>query len=213
MIMCPRTEVTSQFLKSLDPSLLNVQMDDLVYEPMKGGGSAATLYRLDLQNHSYVLRLFPLHATPLTRMHQIMLAKEAGEMGFGPKVHFVDSQMNGMIMDFIPGRNVEESDFKDEYNLATFAKFLKCLHYSSANFPIAVSPFKRFRDFYSKMEKTNSVFTSRFSDVKILMEDLEAIFQLLPIKYVPSHLDLPPFKYHDLQAFFYTCGLGKWGDE
>lgn len=42
------------------------------------------------------------------------------------------------------------------------------------------------------MEKTNNVFPSRFSEVKILMEDLEAIFQLLPIKQVPSHLDLHP---------------------
>jgi len=140
------TEIISQFLKSLGRA--ECTADDFLYEPMKGGGSLATLYRLDVNKYSYVLRLFPLHASPTTRMHQITLAKQAGEMGCGPKIHFVDSQMNGMIMEFIPGRTVKESDFSDAANLAEFAKFLQRLHSSKANFPLAVSPFKRFHDFF-----------------------------------------------------------------
>lgn len=190
--MCLTTEVTSQFLRSLDQSLLNVQMDDLIYEPMKGGGSASTLYRLRLHKHSYVLRLFPPHASPTTRMHQITLAKEAGNGDFGPKILFVDPQMNGMIMEFIPGRTVEESDFEGVSNLAALAKFLQTFHRSGASFPLAVSPFKRFRDFYLKMEKNNAISLPRFSEVKNLMEDLETILKLLPVDPVPSHLDLHP---------------------
>lgn len=190
--MYPRTEVVSQFIKSLASLPERIQVDQLVYEPLKGGGSAATLYRFDLHKHSYVLRLFPSQASSLTRMHQVMLAKQAGESGFGPKVYFVDAQMNGMVMEFIPGRTVEEADFEDKSNLSRFAIFLKSLHRSKAHFPLAVSPFKRFRDFCLKMEQTNNIFPSRFSEVKTLMEDLESIFQSLPVNLVPSHLDLHP---------------------
>lgn len=184
--------IVSPFIKSFSHSLQNVPVDDLIYKPLKGGGSAATLYRFDFHKHSYVLRLFPSHALPSTRTHQIMLAEQAGRRGFGPKIHFVDSQMKGIIMDFIPGRTVQESDFEDNSCLIEFAKFLKRLHGSGNNFPLAVSPFKRFRDFYSKMEKKNGTYPPRFSEVKILMEELESIFQLLPIDQVPSHLDLHP---------------------
>lgn len=141
-------------------------MGDLVYEPMKGGGSAATLYWLGLHKHSYMLRLFPLHASPATRMHQITLAKQAGDRGFGPKIHFVNSQMNGMIMEFIRGCTMEESDFKNASTLTAFAKLLQALHRFGTSFPLAVSPFKRFRDFSLKMEKNNAIFPPRFSDVK-----------------------------------------------
>lgn len=190
--MCSKTEVVSQFIKSLTFLSETIQVDKLIYESLKGGGSAATLYRFDLDKYPYVLRLFPLHTPPLTRMHQIMLAKQAGQMDFGPKIHFVDAQLRGMVMEFISGRTVEWADFKDGVCLAEFAKFLQRLHRSKVSFPLAVSPFKRFRDFYLKIEKTNGVLPSRFSEVKNLMEDLEAMFQLLPINQVPSHLDLHP---------------------
>lgn len=190
--MCPKTEVVSQFIKSLSSLPVNMEVDKLVYEPLKGGRSEAKLYRFDLHKHSYVLRLLPPHAGPLTRMHQITLAKQAGELAFGPKIHFVDTQMNGMIMEFIPGRTVEESDFKDISCLTKFTKFLQRLHRSIVNLPLAVSPFKRFRDFNLKLENRNTISPPRLSEVIALMKDLEAIFQSLPINKVPSHLDLHP---------------------
>lgn len=180
------------FIKSLELSLPNVQMADLMKEPLKGGGSAATLYRFDLHKCSYVLRLFPLHASLETRTHQITLATEAGKRGFGPKILFVDAQMNGIVMEFISGHTVQESDFEDTLRLIEFAKFLQRLHRSEVSFPLAVSPFTRFADFTLKMEQKNSICPTRLSEAKALMKELEAIFHLLPISQVPSHLDLHP---------------------
>jgi thiamine kinase-like enzyme len=179
------------FIRSLAPPLNSVNSNEIIYNPLVGG-SEATLYRFDLNNYSYVIRLFPPHAELQSRMHQIMLAKQAGEMGFGPKIHFVDSQMNGFVMEFIPGRTVEESDFENTFCLAEFAKFLQRLHRSGNSFPLAVSPFKRFRDFYLKMKNTTSICPPRFAEMQALMDELEAIFQILPINRVPSHLDLHP---------------------
>lgn len=183
------SEIISQFAKS-GRFLLNRAPNDFICEPMKGGQSVATLFRFQIDNFPYVLRLFPPHAPPITRMHQLTLAKEAGELGFGPKIHFIDSEMNGIIMDFFPGRTIKEADFKDLANLSRFTKFIKHLHCSSAKFPKATSPFKRFFDLCLKMKDTDNIKLPQFYEIENLMKNLATIFQLLPIKRVPSHLDL-----------------------
>ncbi len=186
------TTIVSQFLKSSDHPIFNLQEDELIYEPLKGGGSAATLYRFGWHDQFYVLRLFPTQSTSATRLHQIKLARLAGDFDLGPKILFVDSQMNGMIMQFIPGRTVSEVDFTEPANIAAFAKFIKTMHSLEADFPSAVSPFRRFDDFYVKMMKSPAILPARFLEVKILMGELEELFQLWPVKNVPSHLDLHP---------------------
>jgi thiamine kinase-like enzyme len=100
--------------------------------------------------------------------------------------------MEGIVMEFIPGRTVQESDFEDSDYLAIFAKFLKQLHQSKEPFPLACSPFQRFHNFLLKGEQKKLVYPLRFSEVKTLMEELEASFQLMPISLIPAHLDLHP---------------------
>ncbi len=181
--MPTRTEVVSRFINFLD-----ILPEDLHFLSLKGGGSQATLCQFDLLNVTYVLRLFPSQSSFAAREHQIALAKQAGELGFGPKIHFVDPEMKGMVMEFISGRVVQVTDFEDSTQLGAFAKFLKRLHLSEVEFPLAVSPFERFRDFSAKMD----VVPSRFSEMQALMGHLEVLFQLFPVRHVPTHLDLHP---------------------
>lgn len=178
------------FIRTVDSSS-NLHPNELIYVPLKGG-SKATLYRFELNKSSYVLRLFPPQASRLTRMHQIILAKQASKIGVGPEVYFVDPQMEGIVMEFIPGRTMRESDFEDSAYLAIFAKFIHHLHRSEERFPLASSPFQRFHNFLLKGEQKKVVYPLRFSEVKTLMEELEATFQLMPISLVPAHLDLHP---------------------
>lgn len=184
------SRIVQSFVTSFD-SFANIDPDQLIYIPLKGGGSKAALYRFDIGHNSYVLRLLPKQASNLTRMHQIFLAKQAGKIGVGPKIYFIDSQMEGMVMDFIPGRTVQQKDFESGDNLILFAKFLQKLHRSKEGFPVACSPFQRFRNFLTgKQEKIT--YPSRFIEVKALMEELEATLQLSPVPQVPTHLDLHP---------------------
>lgn len=188
------------FIRTADSSS-NLNPNELIYGPLKGG-SKANLYHFDLDNGSYVLRLFPPQASRLARMHQIILAKQASKIGVGPKVYFVDPQMEGIVMEFIPGRTVQESDFEDSDYLAIFAKFLKQLHQSEVPFPLACSPFQRFHNFLLKGEQKKLVYPLRFSEVKTLMEELEATFQLMPISLIPAHLDLHPLNIMILEKRF-----------
>lgn len=195
-----------EVVQNIVSSFIN-STEELVYEPLKGGGSAATLYRFDFNQSSYVLRLFPPQASVSTRKHQFQLAKEAGKLGFGPKIHFVDSSMNGLIMDFIPGEILHKTD---RQGVIRFAQFLRKLHNSSANFPLAVSPFIRFNNFQSKME----AYPERFFETITLMNDFEAIFKQFPTSLVPSHLDLHPLNilHHENQFFLVDWVNGGMSD-
>jgi thiamine kinase-like enzyme len=185
------SRVMQSFVTSFD-SFSNIDSDNLIYIPLRGGGSKAALYRFDIGQSSYVLRLLAQQASNFTRMHQIILAKQAGKIRIGPEIHFVDSQMEAMIMNFIPGRTVQQKDFEDCDNLIQFAKFLQKLHSSKESFPVACSPFQRFQNFLLKGKQEKITYPSRFIEVKTLMEELEATFQLSPVPQVPTHLDLHP---------------------
>ncbi|MBA3815002.1 MAG: hypothetical protein H0X29_00460 [Parachlamydiaceae bacterium] len=153
------SQVIKPFIKKL--GLSNLNPDNLIYIPLKGGGSQATLYRFNIAQRAYVVRLLPPQANQLTRMHQINLAKQAGEIGLGPKVYFVEFHLEGMVTNFIPGRTVCKTDFDNDDNLAKFAKLLQKLHKSIEKFPVACSPFQRFQNFFSecKKRKNNLTFT------------------------------------------------------
>lgn len=185
------SRIMKSFVASVD-SLSNIDPDNLIYIPLRGGGSQAALYRFDIGQNSYVLRLLPQQASHLTRMHQIILAKQAGKIRMGPEIYFVDSQLEGMIMNFIPGRTVQQEDFEDGIKLSQFAKFLQKLHRSKERFPVACSPFQRFRNFLLKGKQEKITYPSQFIKVKTIMEELEATFQLSTIPQVPTHLDLHP---------------------
>jgi hypothetical protein len=86
------SRIMQSFVKSFD-SFSNTDPDNICYVPLRGGGSKARLFRFDIGESSYVLRLLPHQASNLTRMHQIILARQAGKIGIGPEIYFVDSQM------------------------------------------------------------------------------------------------------------------------
>ena len=177
-------KAVSSFLETL-----NADLSTLTYLLLLAG-SAATLFQFDVKDHSYVLRILPSHANHLTRMHEIQLAQCAGEMGVGPKMHFVDPHLEAHITDFIPGRTVHPRDFQNTYSLERFAQLLQKLHRSSLKFPVACSPFQRFHNFLEKREQRGLALSPKLSKMKRVMETIEAVFQLHEIPLVPCHLDL-----------------------
>lgn len=177
--------IVSAFIQTIDESA-DLNPEKLALTSLKGGRSHAALYQFTFKEHSYVLRLFAPQAQNLTRMHQINIAEQAGKIGVGPKVFFVDRQLEGLIMDFIPGRTVNPTDFEDSSRLTQFAHLLQRLHRSTEQFPVACSPFRRFHEF---LEARNTLHP-RFTEVKKVMEELENTLQRCPVPTVPTHLDL-----------------------
>lgn len=206
-------QVMLPFIRWMDPSS-RVQPEEIVYTSLKGGGSKASLYRFEFNERYYVLRLLPPQTQPLIRMHQINLARQAGKIGVGPEIYFVDAQMDGMVMEFISGRTSQRQDFEKPDHIAKFAKFLQKLHQSSERFPLAISPYQRFDDFMLKGEQRKIVYPLRFAELKVLMRELEETFRLFPLSLVPSHLDLHPLNimFNEKQFFLVDWVNGGLSD-
>jgi thiamine kinase-like enzyme len=181
--------IVSAFIKLTYSS---VNSADVNYISLKGGKSAATLYRCDISSTPYVLRLLPFNADPQTRLHQIRIAELAGNIGVGPKIHFIDPHHEGIIMEFLFGRTVQYGEFEDQDKLQQMAHLLKKLHQSSEAFPIAISPFTRFQNFVLKGQKAKTVYPERFFEIQDLMKHLEKLLWIDSDQMVPTHLDLHP---------------------
>jgi len=160
--------------------------------PLVGGLSKASLYRFDYNQRSYVIRILPPHLDHAIRMKQVVIAKNAGEIGVGPNVYFVGHQLHAIIMEFIPGRTVSPADFKEADKLKRFAEFLGHLHKSPQDFPLARSPFDRFDDFLKKGKQSGQAYPSRFEEAEIVMHKIQKVFNAHCLPLVPTHLDLHP---------------------
>lgn len=94
-------QVLSSFIETFR-SLTRLDPADFNIVPLIGGRSAASLYRLDLRKESYVLRLLPKNADRYTQMHQISMAIQAGIIGVGPIIRFVDPHLDAIVMGLYP---------------------------------------------------------------------------------------------------------------
>lgn len=178
--------IISPFARKLN---LTLDLSDLTFIPLLGGRSKATIYRFDLHSHSYVLRLLAPQSNRLNRVHQISIAKEAGRIGVGPEVHFIDPDFEALIMDFIPGRTVLPLDFRINDHLIRFAELIRQLHHAPNRLPPACSPFQRFHEFLQKGEE-KCIYLSQMAKIKSCMDQIEAILRLHPVSLTPTHLDL-----------------------
>lgn len=178
-------KILSNFLNhySIDSDLCPSK---IILSPLKGGGSHATLYRFDINESHFVLRILPAHANQLTKAHQIFLAQQAGEIGIGSKVHYVDPQFNGIILSYVPGNEAKPKDFQNLFLIDKMAKVLRKLHHNKNTFPIAISPFKRFNDFLQK----NTCQNNQLNKMKVCMDEIEQTLRFFPISLSPTHLDL-----------------------
>jgi len=182
-------KAVNSFLKQFN-LISEFNLNNISISPLKGGKSNAPLYKFDVGSSSYVIR-FPSPTTNhLNKTLQVFLAKQAGNLGIGPKIHFIDPEQYAVVMEYIPGRIVSPLDFNDVALLINFSKLLRKTHHSRLEFPLALSPFSRFRDFLSKCDPQKIKQLSNFTEIKLLMGKIEEILQLHPVTLTPTHLDL-----------------------
>lgn len=161
-------------------------LDKIILRPITGGMSQASLFQFEIEENQYVLRVLPPKADVLEKNRQISLMTNAAKIGVGPKVHYTSPKLDALIMDFINGKTVSPRLFDDEVYLINFAKFLRKLHQSPIEFPIASSPFQRFRNFL----KSGSEYPTEIFKIASLMTEIEQTLNLHPSPLAPTHLDL-----------------------
>lgn len=72
--------------------------------PISGGASGALIYRFDVQNRPYVLRVEPERIALQDRARGFQCMMSAAAEGAAPRVHHADPATGVAIMDFVSGR-------------------------------------------------------------------------------------------------------------
>ncbi len=103
-------------------------LEDHDLTPLKGGFSLASLYAVTVDQYSYVLRLLDIKKPLESRQRECFIAKESGERGLAPRVHYHDQQSSVLIMDFIQGKSFTLNDLEDEKTFRSLVKLLKKMH-------------------------------------------------------------------------------------
>lgn len=159
---------------------------DIKLSILKGGKSGAGLYQFEINQSHFILRVPPENASILTKAHQSFLTKQAGEAQIGPKVRYIDPKFNGIILDYIPGNEVQAENFSNITLIDKIATVLRNLHQNKRLFPIAVSPFKRFNDFFQK----STEYPIQINKIKLCIDVIEQTLRFYPMIFSPTHLDL-----------------------
>jgi aminoglycoside phosphotransferase (APT) family kinase protein len=71
--------------------------------PISGGISGASVFRVDVNDRRYLLRLEG-QPSPLRNPHQYLSMRIASEAGIAPKIHYIDEAARVVVIDFIGQR-------------------------------------------------------------------------------------------------------------
>jgi aminoglycoside phosphotransferase (APT) family kinase protein len=78
------------------------------FRPIKGGVSGALIYRFDVHERTYVLRIEPERVALHDRQRGFACMVAAAAAGAAPPVHYCDPATGLAVMDFISGRPLSE---------------------------------------------------------------------------------------------------------
>lgn len=157
-------------------------------EPIKGGQSAATLYRFSCDGQVYVLRLLGMGRPDDRRRHEVTLTLAASQVGAGPAVHFVASDNSAIIYEYTPGRTLSLDDVRDERVLELLAERLSRLHRATVDVPVAASPFECFYGFRRRILEAGRPWPEAMIEATAYVRRVER--EISPTLDRPSHLDL-----------------------
>gem|GEM_PF-2424661 len=171
-------------------SFINSDARNIEYTLLTGGLSDAKLYYFSYNNKEYVIRIFSKNESKKNIEKQAQIAITAGKIGVGPRVYYLDPDLNGMIMQFIRGGVCSLNDFDKLDSIQNLSSLLKTLHSSKKAFPIAFCPFKRFKQSLVIGKINSTKYPPRWEEVCSYMTKIEEIQKHFPVNLTPTHLDL-----------------------
>ncbi len=185
-------DIENQEAKRILKDFIGESCDSPSYEKLMGGRSGALLLKFTLKGKKYVLRLFSPIDDLSTRTREAEISKIVGEQQIGPKVLFVDHQLQGMIIEFIPGCTVCPNDFTTTKELIHFGVFIKKLHSLKVAAPKALSLKEIRLQWFERMQKNHGQAPSSFHKTHQKMMQVEDLLIKRANKDVLLHQDLIP---------------------
>jgi thiamine kinase-like enzyme len=163
-------------------------LDKMAFIPLLGGGTKAKIFRVELNQQKFVLRLLDENQ-PLERRKSELCAHKMGEkLQIAPKLIYSDPSYRVMLMDFIEGRELVKEDLDNPDLLKELMQTLKKFHHQPKDESLVKkTKLEAIQDLYERYkDKKGVVFPSCFDR---LHRQLQANFASLTAERVPSHGD------------------------
>lgn len=167
------------------------EIDKIPFNPLLGGGTNSKLFRIDIGNKKYVLRLLDENQPIERRRSELNAQKIGAELEISPKVFYADQMLIVMVMEFIEGRTLTRDDLNNAKIVKGTMEALKKFH----QYPVEGQLIKRtkvgaIQDLYERYKnKKGVVFPSCFDQLhRKLQEDFAGLERV----HGPSHGDFNP---------------------
>ena len=166
-------------------------VDKIQFKPLIGGGAKAKIFRVDIGNKKYVLRLLDEKLPIERRRSEINAHKIGAELQIAPKIIYVDQRLSVMVMEFIEGRTLTRDDLNNVEIVKEVMKALKTFHqFLHEGQLVSRTKVAAIQELYDRYQnKKGVVFPSCFEQ---LYRNLQADFSDLKIEHRPSHGDFNP---------------------
>jgi|694.fasta_scaffold25378_3 thiamine kinase-like enzyme len=165
-------------------------IDKIQFKPLLGGGTKSKIYRIDIGNKKYVLRLLDEDQPVARRRSELNAHKIGTELQIAPKIIYTDPKLVVTVMEFIEGRTLTREDLKNAEIISKVMQALKKFHeYPNEGLLVKRTKVGAIQDLYDRYKKKGVVFPSCFDQLHGKLQD---DFADLKSALGPSHGDFNP---------------------
>ena len=161
---------------------------DFKITPLKGGLSESTLYKVDSDNKSYVIRLIG-HRSMEDKQREINAQAIASQEGWGPILYAADINEGWIIMDYIKPTILHQADRRNEALYIALGKRLQQIH-TGPKFLSGKPILNEIEELLNRLNQQNKI--PKSINYAVLKEILESIKKNHSTILAPIHRDLNP---------------------
>lgn len=187
--------VTSNYALSINEAMSLIapkeSIDHIQFKPLLGGGTKAKIFRFDIGDKKYVLRLLDENQPIERRKSELDAHRIGAELQIAPEIIYADGTSLIMVMEFIEGRSLTREDLDNAEIVKNMICALKKFHeYSGEEHLVRRTKVQAIHDLYDRYKnKKGVVFPSCFYQ---LHSKLQTDFANLKKERVLSHGDFNP---------------------
>jgi len=175
--------------------------ENLSYTPLTGGRSGAGIIKFSVGKQAFVLRMFSPLDDRETHKKEAELTKKVGEYGLAPKVYYIDTELKGMVIEFLSGRTISNKDVQNKEDLLEFGRCIRTLHSLPIKEPIALTPAEMRMKWYQRVLDNKGDLPSNFAKIHEMIVQTEKTLSRIQNTFVLTHQDLIPLNIMKNQGF------------
>lgn len=157
--------------------------------PMKGGRSAASIYKIIVEEKPYIIRYFGSTSSELYNKREIQSSLLADKLNVGPKVFYVSDKFDLLICDFIEGKTLTVDLFQKKYIQNLIIQLFQTLHQADTKeAPASENLFQRIQKHITHV-KENHLIIPNFDAINDKITKIKTHIDTYPIKNSFCHND------------------------